>query len=409
MPSFSIALTGLKADSVALNTIGNNLANLNTTAFKKQDVQFSDLLYQNIGSSGASTPLQIGVGTKVSNIATDHTQGSLSVTGNTTNMAINGDGFFVVQKDGSQALTRAGDFQLDQYGNLITSSGLNVMGYPAVNGEVNRNTGISPIVIPTGQMQQARATNDFSMTAVLNSSSTVGASFSNSIAMYDSLGTAHEVTVNFTKTADNQWDYAVTLPGADATSASGNTGTLKFDSDGNLASPANNISGITFSGMKDAASDMQLNWSLYDADNGKGLITQTSVASSVNATHQNGYATGKYKSFTVDGQGVITASFSNGNSQQLGQIAVATVANADGLARLGGNLYQANDASGLASIGVAGTGGRGDVEGSSLEMSNVDISAEFANLIVAQRAFQANSKTVTAFDTITQDTINMIR
>ncbi|MBS1815890.1 MAG: flagellar hook protein FlgE [Acidobacteria bacterium] len=408
MPSFSIALTGLKADSVALNTIGNNLANLNTTAFKKQTAQFSDLLYQNIGSSGANTPLQIGVGTKVSNIASDYTQGSLSVTGTSTNMAINGDGFFLVQKDGSQALTRSGDFQLDQYGNLITSSGLNVMGYPAVNGDINRNTGVVPIVIPTGQMQQARATNDFSMTAVLNSSSTVGASFANSIAMYDSLGTAHEVTVTFTKAADNEWNYAVTIPGTEATSASGNTGTLKFDSDGNLALPSSDISGISFSGMKDAASDMQLNWSLYD-DTGKGLITQTAVASSVNATHQNGYATGKYKSFTVDGQGVITASFSNGNSQQLGQIAVATVANVDGLARLGGNLYQANDASGLASIGVAGTGGRGDVEGSSLEQSNVDISAEFANLIVAQRAFQANSKTVTAFDAITQDTINMVR
>lgn len=408
MPSFSTALTGLKADSIALNTIGNNLANLNTTAFKKQSAQFSDLLYQNIGSSGANTPLEVGVGTRISNIATDYTQGTLAVTGSDTNMAINGDGFFLVEKDGSQSLTRAGDFQLDQYGNLITTSGMNVMGYPAIGGEVNRNTGVVPIVIPTGQMQQARATTDFSLTAVLNSSSTIGTSFSNSISMYDSLGTAHEVTVTFTKTADNQWDYAITMPAADAAAVTGNTGTLQFNSDGNLVSPSSNVADITFSGMSDAASDMQLNWSLYD-ESGKGLLTQTAVASSVNATHQDGYATGKYKSFSVDSQGVITATFSNGNKEQLGQVAVATVANIDGLTRLGGNLYQANEASGLASIGVAGTGGRGDVEGASLEQSNVDISSEFADLIVAQRAFQANSKTVTAFDAITQDTINMIR
>lgn len=408
MPSFSTALTGLKADSIALNTIGNNLANLNTTAFKKQTAQFSDLLYQNIGSSGANTPLEVGVGTRISNIATDYTQGALSVTGDATNMAINGDGFFVVQKDGTQALTRAGDFQLDQYGNLITASGLNVMGYPAVNGQVNRNTGVMPIVIPTGQMQQARATTGFSMTTVLNSSSSIGTSFSNAVPMYDSLGTSHEVTVTFTKTGDNQWDYAVTMPSSDAATASNNTGTLKFDSDGNLIEPSTDAAGITFSGMTDASSDMQLNWSLYDA-NDKGLITQTAVASSVNETHQDGYATGKYKDFSVDGQGIITVNFSNGNKEQIGQVAVATVANVDGLARLGGNLYETNEASGLASIGIAGTGGRGDVEGASLEMSNVDISAEFANLIVAQRAFQANSKTVTAFDSITQDTINMIR
>lgn len=408
MPSFSIALTGLKADSIALNTIGNNLANMNTTAFKKQNVGFADLLYQNIGTTGANNALQVGVGTRVSNISSDFTQGSLSVTGNATNMAINGDGYFVVSKDGSQALTRSGDFQLDQTGNLVTNGGMNVMGYPAVNGVVNRNTSVVPISIPTGQMQSASATKGYSMTGVLDSSSPVGTSFANSIAMYDSLGTAHEVTTSFTKVADNQWTYSVNLPAGEAASASRNTGTLKFGTDGKMISPSGNVAGITFSGMTDGSSDMGLTWSLYDA-NGNGLMTQTASTSAINASHQDGFATGKYKSFSVDGQGVITATFSNGNTQQLGQVAVATVANADGLERIGGNLYSATQASGLASLGVAGTGGRGDVEGSSLEQSNVDISAEFSNLIVAQRAFQANSKTVTAFDTITQDTINMIR
>lgn len=408
MPSFSIALTGLEADSVALNTIGNNLANLNTTAFKKQAVSFADLLYQNIGSSGANTPLQVGVGTKVGNIATDYSQGNFSPAGSSTDMAINGNGFFVVSKDGTQSLTRAGDFQLDNAGHLITSSGYQVMGYPAVNGTVNQNAPITGITIPTGQTQAANATSEFSLTGVLNASSSVGTSFSNSVTMYDSLGTSHEVTVSFTKTADNTWDYSVAMPSGDATAASGNTGVLTFDSNGKLTAPSSSITDISFTGITDGASDMSLSWSLYDAA-GNGLLTQSTTASSINTSSQDGYAAGKYSSFSVDAQGVISVLFSNNNSEQVGQLAVATVANQDGLTRAGNDLYLSSQSSGPATIGVAGTGGRGDVEDFSLEQSNVDISTEFSDLIIAQRAFQANAKTVTAFDSVTQDTINMIR
>lgn len=408
MPSFSIALTGLEADSVALNTIGNNLANLNTTAFKTQTATFSDLLYQNIGTSGASTPLQVGVGTRIGNIETDFSQGSLSTTSDAAKMAINGAGFFVVSKGGVQSLTRNGDFQLDNLGNLITSTGEQVMGYPAVDGAINMNTSVTGINIPTGETQQASATSSFSMTGVLNSQSAVGASFANTMTMYDSLGTAHAVTVNFTKTADNTWSYAVNLPSGEAGASSGNTGTLQFDSSGKLISPTSAISNISFSGMSDASNDMSLTWNLFDA-NGNGLLTQNATTSSINASSQDGYTTGKYSSFTVDANGVITAQFSNGNSQKLGQVAIAIVANQQGLTRNGAGLYTTTEASGQANIGVAGSGGRGAVEGSSLEQSNVDISTEFSNLIIAQRAFQANSKTITAFDTVTQDAINMIR
>lgn len=409
MPSFSIALTGLEANSVALNTIGNNLANLNTTAFKKQTANFADLYYQTLGSSGANSPLQVGIGTRVSSIDTDFAQGNLNSTSSSTDMAINGNGFFVINNQGTQELTRTGNFQLSATGDLITSDGLAVLGYPASSGVVNVNTALVPLNIPTGNTQLPEATSNFSITAGLNSSSLDGTTFPDSTTMYDSLGNSHNVTMTFTKTAANTWNYNIALPAGEATSASANaSGTLVFNNDGTLATPSTNVSNITFSGLSDQAADLSLNWQLYNS-NGTSMLTQTAAASSVNARSQDGYASGTYKDFSVDATGVITANYTNGHADVLGQVALATVANPDGLARAGGNAYKTTEASGLVTVGVSGNGGRGAIVDDSLEGSNVDISTEFADLIVAQRAFEANSKTVTAFDTVTQDTIAMIR
>lgn len=408
MPSFSIALSGLQANSVALSTIGNNLANLNTTAYKKQDVNFSDMFYQSVGTSGSNAPMQVGIGTRVSSVSSDFSQGNLSSTGVATDMAINGNGFFVVQQSGTNELTRTGDFQLSDAGNLITSDGYAVMGYPAVNGVVDTNAPLTPMSVPTGKTQLAHATTGFSFTTSLNSSAAVGDSYTSSTAMYDSQGTAHTVSVKFTKTASNEWGYDVELPSGDATSTANNTGTLQFNSDGTLTLPSGNVMGIQFAGMSDGASDLSMNWSLRDVS-GNSLVTQSAGASSTNASTQDGFPAGTYKSFSVDASGVMRASYTNGGTEVLGQIAVATVTSPEALGRLGGNLYGVNEASGAMDIGVAGAGSRGNITGSTLEQSNVDISTEFANLIVAQRSFEANSKTVTAFDTITQDTINMIR
>ena len=185
------------------------------------------------------------------------------------------------------------------------------------------------------------------------------------------------------------------------------TGTLTFDSSGNLVSPATDISGMTFSGLSDGAASLNLNFNLYGAD-GTGNISQTAAASSTSATSQNGYASGQYESFSINATGVVAATYSNGQTQNVGQLAVATVSNEQGMVDMGSTEYQATTASGNASVGAAGAGGRGTIEGSSLEASNVNISAEFSDLIVAQRAFEANSKAVTTFDTVTQETINMI-
>jgi flagellar hook protein FlgE len=408
MGSFSIALSGLQADSVALNTIGNNLANLNTTAFKKQGTTFEDLFYQQIGTSGSNNPLQVGVGTRVSGTATNFLQGTLLPTGNSTDMALSGDGFFVVQQGGVQALTRAGNFQLSQSGNLTTVDGAQVMGYPVQNGAVNVNAGLAPMVLPVGVTQAAQATQNISITANLNAGATVGTQFTTPVSIYDSLGQSHAMTVTYTKTGLNTWDYSVAIPGADATGTpTNNTGTLTFDSNGNLVSPTGSVSAITFPSLTNGASDLSFNWNLMSG--GNPTITQTTAASTTGQTQQDGYASGNYKGFTVDSNGVITADFDNGHKQIVGQVAVARVTNTQGLVMTGHNNYATTSASGDAVIGVAGTGGRAAIEDATLEQSNVDIATEFSDLIVAQRSFEANSKTITAFDSVTQATIGLIR
>ena len=411
MPSFSIALTGLEANSVALNTIGNNLANLNTTAFKGQTTSFSDLFYQNIGNTGSGNALQVGLGTQVAGTNTNFTGGSLATTTNATDMALNGSGFFVVNHQGIQQLTRAGNFQLDQSGNLTTTGGDSVMGYAAANGVVNTNTPLAALQIPVDATQGAQATQNFGFTGNLDAATAIGGPFSTTITMYDSLGTSHAVSVNFTKTADNTWNYTISMPPGDMTTGStpvNTTGTLTFNSSGALVTPAANVAGITFPGMSDGASAMTFAWKLYSSS-GAPQIGQTVGTSTATTSNQDGFASGSYKDFSVDSAGVISASFSNGQTQTVGQIAVASVTNVEGLTIEGGNNYQTTAASGAATVGAPGAGGRGSIKDDTLEQSNVDISSEFANLIVTQRAFEANSKTVTTFDTVTQETINMIR
>ncbi|GGA56385.1 flagellar hook protein FlgE [Edaphobacter acidisoli] len=409
MGNFSIALSGLQANTVALNTIGNNLANLNTTAYKGQSTSFEDLFYQQIGESGSGDAIQSGAGVKVSGTDTNFLQGTLLPTTDSADMALAGNGFFVVQQNGVQSLTRAGNFQLDSNGNLTTVDGEQVMGYGATNGVVNQSAGLQPLTIPVGANEAAQATGNIQVTANLDASATVGTTFSSPVQVFDSLGSSHQVTITYTKTGTNTWDYSVALPAGDATGApSNNTGTLTFNSAGQLTSPAGSVANITFPGLTDGASNLSFNWDLNDSS-GNPTVTQLASASSNNGTQQDGFASGVYQSFTVDPSGVITAQFSNGRTSTIGQVAVATVANTAGLTVTGNNNFTTTAASGLATVGVAGTGGRGTLTDDSLEQSNVDISTEFSNLIVAQRAFEANSKTVTTFDTVTQDTLALIR
>jgi flagellar hook protein FlgE len=193
----------------------------------------------------------------------------------------------------------------------------------------------------------------------------------------------------------------------DAVGSANANGTLVFNSSGNLLTPAGNVSGITFGGLSDNAATLNMTWDLYGAGN-TGNISQTAADSATSSTNQNGFTSGQYQSFTIGSDGTVTATYSNGQNQNVGQLAIATVSNQEGLVAVGGTNFETTSASGQASVGIAGAGGRGTLEGSSLEASNVNISAEFSDLIVAQRAFEANAKSVTTFDTITEETINMI-
>jgi flagellar hook protein FlgE len=282
-------------------------------------------------------------------------------------------------------------------------------GIASGTGVIDLNVNPQPITLPVGATEGAQATRNISVTANLNSTAMVGTSFSTPVEIYDSLGQSHVATIIYDKTGTNTWSYSVALPSGDATGTRVNTtGTMTFDSNGNLTSPSGTVSGISFPGMADGAADLTFNWNL----NGSGsssLVTQLASANSNGTNTQDGFTSGSYTGFTVDPTGVIQAQFSNGNTEIIGQLAVAKVANVQGLISVGGSNYQTTAASGQAIAGVAGTGGRGTVNDSTLEQSNVNISIEFSNLILAQRAFEADSKTMSTFDTISQDAIAMVR
>jgi flagellar hook protein FlgE len=324
-------------------------------------------------------------------------------------MAVQGNGFFVVNDNGQQELTRAGDFVLSQSGALQTTSGASVMGYPAANGSISLGSGVQPIVLPLGQTLAAKQTGTMNIQANLDASAAGGTIVPAPITLYDSLGGKHQATVTFTKATgvNNQWNYSIALPAGDATGVpSPNTsGTLNFDTNGNVTPPTTSIGPISFTGLADGAASMSFSWNLSGTN---AAITQTATSSNVASATQDGYTSGSYQGFSVDGNGIVQAKFSNGQNELVGQVAVATVANQQGLQATNNTAYLATLASGSAVIGTAGTAGRGIIQGQALESSNVDVSTEFSALIVAQRAFEANSKSVTTFDQATQEAINMI-
>jgi flagellar hook protein FlgE len=407
MASFYIPLTGLETDSTALNTIANNLANMGTTGFKAQTVDFSDFFYEQIGTAGSGDLIQEGSGVQTAAIESQFTQGSIDTTGNASDVALDGNGFFVLNDGGTNVYTRDGNFGLDLNGNLISQSGQQVMGYPAVGGVVNTNAPLTGVSIPVGQVEPPSATTTFGMTANLNATAAVGTSVPGQLTLYDSLGVPHVATVTYTKTAANTWSYSIALPAGDATAAVNNTGTLTFDANGNLTAPAANVTGIQFTGLSDGAADMSMTWNVLGAS-GAPTITQVDSASAVAATTQNGYTSGQYQSFSISDTGVVSAQFSNGQQLAVGQLALANVANQQGMRLLGNGDFATTLASGSAAIGASGTDGLGSLQDGALEESNVNLSAEFSDLIIAQRAFEANSKAVTTFDTVAQETINMI-
>ena len=408
--SFSTALSGLNANTTAIDVTGNNLANLNTSGFKESTVSFHDLVTESIGAGLGTTQVGFGVGTPTT--MRQFSQGAIQSTGGPLDAAIQGDGFFVVM-DGSQVeYTRGGNFQVDTGGNLITSTGQMVQGWSMTNGVLNTNTPIGNITVPTGTLTPPLATTTTSVDLNLASTASGGPpadSFSTSVQVYDSLGTAHTITYTFTKTTTaNQWDYSITVPDADLSAAfTPVTGTLKFDSNGNLTSPAvaDGPIAIPITGLADGASDMSVNWELFNGTSPR--ITQYAQPSAMSAVAQNGSPAANLISVGLADGGEVLARYSNGSQVVVGQMALATVRNPESLIAIGNNNFETGAATALPAIGMPGTGGRGLVLGGSVEASTVDIAKEFTNLIIYQRGYQANAKLITTVDQISQDTINL--
>jgi flagellar hook protein FlgE len=414
--SFSTALSALNATATAVDVVGNNLANLNTPAFKASVVSFHDLISQSIGTGET----QVGLGTGRPTTIRQFTQGALQATSGMLDAAIQGDGFFMLKDNaGAPLFTRAGNFQVDADGHLLSSSKDFVQGWTAVNGILNPNGPIGDITVPVGSLQAPVATGKFSVDMNLNASAVVGqpaASFSTPIEVVDSLGTSHVLTANFSKTAANTWDYSVSIPGEDLAGGTAGTpsvlttGTINFDASGRLTTPAltDGPVAIAAAGLADGAADLAINWNLYDAA-GQPTLTQYAQLSAVSANAQDGLPAAQLVRVGLGDGGTILAQYSNGQQKVVGQVAMAAVRNPESLIAVGNNNYQASALTAQAAPGLPDTGGRGKILGSALEGSTVDIAKEFTNLIVYQRGYEANAKVITAVDELSQATINLKR
>lgn len=425
MPQFSIALSGLNAASQALAVISNNLANLNTSGFKDQQVSFNDLFYQNLGTSGSGNAIQVGSGTGVSAVSSNFADGNTTSTGVSTDMAITGNGFFVIQQNNQMLYTRDGAFTKNTAGQLATADGSLVMGYPASGGVVNLNGALAPIQVGSSVSDPPKATASLSVTSNLSCAASVGDTLNAPVTVYDSLGQPHDLNIQFAKTATNAWSYSIQVPSADVAGAGTTTtlksGTLTFDGSGKLATvdgtAVTSSTSVSFdikglggtTSLSDGADPMMgVKWNIFDSS-GVAQLTQTSGSSATSAQSQDGYTGGSLQSFAVKADGTLEGTFSNGRVLAIGQVALANFGNVQGLQREGSNSYSATLTSGSAVIGTPDTGGRGTIAGQSLEQSNVDVATELSNLIVAQRGYEANAKVVTTMNSVTQSTMNLIQ
>ncbi len=425
LTSLYAGLSGLNAHAFQLSVIGNNLANINTPGYKASNAAFEDLLSQTLtGGSSAGTInfLQVGLGVQVGGTNQNFSQGSLQTTGNMSDVAIQGNGFFIVQGDQGLNYTRAGNFHVDANGNLVTTEGAHVQGYtqrdPVTNTIITTGA-LDNINIHPGALYPPLATSTAKMVANLDSDAVNGSTFTSSSRVFDSLGSAHELDFTWTKTGTGQYSYDVTVDGGDVAGGTAGTptsllaspGTMTFDTSGTLTqvngAAAANVS-ITSPAFTNGAAPLTFAWELLDA-NGDGNISNYATPSATASSSQNGFAAGTLNSFIIGADGAVQGLFSNGKTAELARLALASFNNPAGLLKVGGNKFNLSSASGEASVGVPGEGGRGTTTGSTLELSNVDMAAEFINMIVAQRGYQANSRVITTTDEILQESLNLKR
>jgi flagellar hook protein FlgE len=388
-------VSGLRAHQTMLDVVGNNIANVNTTGFKASSVEFEDTLSQALRAAGApqngqggTNPAQVGLGVQVAAINTTFTQGPAETTGVDTDLMIQGDGFFIVNNGGQQVYTRDGAFKFDANGNLTTANGALVQGWIAQNGVVNTSGAISGIKLPLGTSMPPTASTTATLAGNLPADGT-GSPISNDLKVYDTTGQLVDVALTYTyDTTSKTWSLNFNDPSAGTQPS---PVSLAFDGDGKLTttSPLS----VTLNGQSVSLDISGL--TAFGGENTAAVITS------------DGNAMGSLASYSISPDGTIQGVFTNGMKQPLGQIAMATFNNPGGLNKVGNSEYSSTVNSRLAQHVTAGTACLGQLAAGELEGSNVDLSQEFSNLIIAQRGFEANSKVITTSDEVLQDLVNL--
>jgi len=447
-------VSGLRNHQVKMDVIGNNIANVNTVAFKEGRVTFKEGFAQLLqgasrppGDQGGINPIQVGLGMQIGSVDTLFSQGNIETTGINTDLAIQGESFFVVSKGNQHFYTRSGNFQLDADGKLVSpTNGFVVQGKMAVNGVFA--DGIQDIKLPFGQKTAAKATTSMRIAGNVNASAAVFASTridstvvpqtspatmlaadpldpsdrasaanaesytESSLSVFDSVGEKHDVKVvlykmNNTAAGDAQWGWKIDPAELAKTGASlvagTDTGVVTFDANGTIKTPTS-MPTVSFT----APGANQVNVTM-DFGSGANGLSQYSSTSTAVLRDQDGYTAGTLQSFSIDRTGTITGAFTNGTTEPLGQIVLADFNNPSGLLRTGDNMYGVSGNSGGAVLGYALEGSQSSMTSGALEMSNVDLAQEFTNMIVAQRGFQANSKVITTSDEMLQELMTLKR
>lgn len=413
--SFQQALSGLNASSKALDVVGNNVANSSTVGFKSASGHFSDVFAASLSGSGAS---QVGIGTTLSSVFQQFTQGNITTTSNTLDIAVNGGGFFKVTRDNVIAYTRNGQFHTDKEGYIVNDQNYRLMGYlatstgqivPSQPAEILIDTSnIAPQ--PTGaalggdakMVLNLDSSKDVPSVTTFNYNNPLSYTYSTAQTVYDSLGVDHNLTYYFVKTSTaGQWDVYATLDGADPQSM----GSLNFNTSGQLTSTMPVVLPATWAITSGAATPLGTGLPNWNVD----FTGTTSYAgdSTVNSQYQGGYAQGALSSISIGADGLIIGNYSNGQTKNLAQIVLTTFPNSNGLMAIGSNLFQSSSNSGAGMDGTPGSGARGVLQSTAIEESNVDLTAELVTMITLQRNYQANAQSIKTQDQIMQTLVNL--
>ncbi|MDF1482792.1 flagellar hook protein FlgE [Extensimonas sp. H3M7-6] len=424
--AFQQGLSGLNAASKSLDVIGNNIANANTTGFKSSRAEFADMVASAMGVAGGS---DAGIGVQVADIAQQFTRGNISTTGNNLDVAIDGGGFFKLQQaDGSMAYTRAGNFQLDKVGNLVTNNNAKVLGYTVdpTTGKPVSGASPVPLVFPTSAPIAAKQTSKIMVGLNLDARApdaagdpaatppipaTPRTTYSTSINVYDSQGVAKPVNLYFQKNGANTWDVYDQLDDATATPPVVATpiGQVTFDNNGAILAPApvapstEHLLSLTVNPSPPNPNALPA----FPVSINLDKVTQYGSSFAVSTLSQDGYASGELTSVNIENSGMVMATYSNGVTRAEAQLALANFRNPQGLRPTGGNNWVETFESGAPVVGAPGTGSLGALRSGSLEDSNVDLTAELVNLMTAQRYYQANAQTIKTEDQVMSTLVNL--